>query len=667
MNIVMEKFGLEVNVPFSIKYLVKAMLNDDSSAKTDKAFSFLMGRLVKNCHFFHQHIYLMEIKSVEGFINQQNLRLDGLATRARNVRDLEDNELKKMKLQFIYIKQKTRQIRKGQRGSLRGSQVSEEDDDDDEIVCVGEAEEEFESPATSKTPTSPNRGSGTWQEIGKKAFLRKQTQLLQADKILEEFEKGLRTLWVQDEIIEEKEDDSDLLNDQAMPIRHSMSKYSVRGNQLLGFRPSSSLNAADPAMQFNQLFMLIKAKKNLIYFYDMFDKLIAEVLSAETLLQMGRMHWENKVKDMLKVLKENRIPRMYLLNMLEQEARLRRDLFETSEAIQAKFKSVSGSLVHEKKAALRTAHSLTAMRDTPINPLKQKEFSQLVGNLAQKKKMLRECMGQVSEMIKEYLELKESMYGVKIGDEKMIFQYFVNEALKSGDGIQEISEISSKIEEAEEWEDSFGTSDSEEGDHKSEQISFQESQEPFKRYNSEVFESSEATDPSIQNFATLAAGAEQSKEALSRFRLVKLLSKSSKATVWQVEEKLTKLQFALKKSRQKEFTEVSKVLAPENRNDGLGLNDFVIRTNLEFKHGAWFYRVMEYAEHQSLRRFLEEEAELVTKKTLKKILASLFLCVLAIHRHRCVSLRLNPDHILVDRWGKPKLLSKGADLFGRLP
>ena len=33
--------------------------------------------------------------------------------------------------------------------------------------------------------------------------------------------------------------------------------------------------------QFSQLFILIKSKKNLIYFYDMFDKIITELLSAE--------------------------------------------------------------------------------------------------------------------------------------------------------------------------------------------------------------------------------------------------------------------------------------------------------------------------------------------------------------------------------------------------
>ncbi len=666
MNLVISTYRLDSKMPFSGKYMMKSMFSRAVYGKTDMAFSFLMGRFVKNCYFYHQHLYLMEIKPVEGFINQQNLRLDDLARRARNVRDLEDNELKKMKLHFMYFKQKTRHIRKSKRDSHKGSHVSEENDEDEEIVCVGEAEEEFESPATSKTPTSPYKGSGTWQEMGKKAFLRKQTQLLQADKIIEEFERGIRNFWAENQIIEEREDESEILQEKPLPIRHSTSKYTSKNSHFFSLKHSISLNSGDPAAQFSQLFMLIKSKKNLIYFYDMFDKIITELLSAENLLQLGKINWEKKMKDMTKVLKENKIPRLYLLDILEQETRLRKELFEASEATQAKYKNVSGSLVQEKQAALRTTQSLAAARDTPINPLKQKEFSQLVASLAKKKRMLRECMGQVTEMISEYLEMKESMYGVKIGDEQMIFQYFVNETLKNGEAIQELSEISSRIEEAEEWEDSFGSSGSHEEDPKSEQISFEESQEPFKRYNSEVFDKSETTEASIQNLTSCTAATEQSKEVLNRYKRIKLLSKSPSATVWLVEEKQSKLQFALKKSKQVEFTEVSKIFAAETRNDGLALNDFVIRTCLELKHGSFFYRVMEFAPHQSLRRFFEEETELITKKTIKKILACLFLCIVAIHRHKCVSLRLNPDHILIDRTGKPKLLSKGVELFGRL-
>ena len=640
----------------SINFLMRSNLQlTPEDNKYTLVFSFVADRFLKIGHFFSQNMYLSERKLFEMVIEAQDTRLENMERKTRNVRDIEDNNLKRMKLDLYNLQHHF---------DIKEKNESGFEEDSEEIICVGENEEELPSPSSGSPVETRKKLADVWKELGKKSFLKKQTKISEVDQYIKEMElSGMFNNLIENLLAERDVEPDDSSLEEAKIKRCSVKGLSTEKS--LYFRMRSSKLIFDQPTEVHTLLIQIKVKRNLIFFYDLFEKTLTELRMASTVTGLKELQLDKKVKEMKKILKESLISRMYLIDILTNELAYREDFFDSIEIIRDNYKTSLGKIVEEKRQTLRTAQSLFLHKESPINPLKQKDFTRDLTAYTKGRKELTGLLQNVSGMIKEYLELKESMFGVKIGDEKAVFEYYVKQALKSSQKEENQSNESSIIEE----EDSDASDIISEADNHSQRSSnsslvFDNLAEFARRYSIDnVLRLGKEKEKTGEN-NNRDSFYKQYKDPTQRFKFVQIIFKSENTNVWMVEERATSQIFAIKRSKRVEFTEISKILGEEGPVESL--NDYVVRTLMEFKHGGWFYRVMDYMENHSLRLFLNSNSEIMTKVMIKKIIANIMLCVEACHASRCVGIAINPDKVLVDRKGKTKLLTKGVDILGRI-
>lgn len=510
-----------------------------------------------------------------------------------------------------------------------------------------------------------------------KDFMKKQTAIMEVDRYLKEIEKsgGINNIIA---IKEEQGRKNPPPNRQCTDsprkkIGEAMgSKFTFETDSRKkgGLHIRMSHTKSEPSTIYPEIHsqcIKIKIKKSLIFFYDLMERALSELMNTHSLAEIEAIRIVKKLADMKYCLKENKLYRWYLVELLQKEIILRKEIFGKLEAIQNKFKitKVETFGIKQKHKDFKITKTPTATyEDAGLNPLAHREFCRLLSSVSSQNVNLRETMTQVADLIKEYLEVKESLYGVKIGDEKTVLEYFVKAAFKDGTFELPVEKsFESRIEEKS-LESSIKDSSSEGsiGQDSNGPVDVVVKRQQRKQYSEQLSVSDVSTSRSFQsNFKDEDF---KYKEFLKKYKTVKVLSQTNSSKVTLVECRSSKCQYALRISKQAPLDyqrNLQRAIHVDGPNENI--NDFVVRAISEVKFKDKVCTLMEYMENGSLKQFLKQNRNSIGGIEIMKILANLVLCIETLHAIKYVNYKINPENILVNSMGHVKLNFLGRPLL----
>lgn len=413
--------------------------------------------------------------------------------------------------------------------------------------------------------------------------------------------------------------------------------------------------------EIHQLHTKIKVKKYTLYFYDTIEKTLEGFLVIKNSQDLNSLMLSKLIYDLRIVLRENKITMQYMIGMLDTELNLRKQLLQTLEKLQEKYRARADDLaIRDKKDELRTSKSHCKLAEVQINPLIQKELDSALKDLAVKREPLRNAMSVMLSQVREYIELKESLYGVNIGDEQSIFEYFIRQVLDGGEEIQRAIDTDSVIEEK-----SIESSiESEDPDNLSDQIIKNEEITCMKRRHSEDFDKRENeyqnTLCNIEDQNLKSQRKNISEDPFETYQIKETHLTSDNKKVYLVQERETKLYYTLEMTKIQEYGFNLNINKPfSNKENYQSLQDFVVRVTSEFKYKDMHCYLRETMKHGSLRSFLKNHLHSLNQDQIISIIGNLLLCIEHLHSHRFISKKINLDTVLVGEDGHLKLAGLG--------
>jgi hypothetical protein len=701
----LERCGRRVEDMNELRFILKQTVLRGGGKSAMEASSCMTGKKVKISSFFAITMYHVESRKVQTALRKQTTRLIELSRKIKNVRNLEDNLIKQLKMDLFRLKQK--QKNKVKKSADKSSFFGQDASDEDDIICVGEEEEEMEIPqwktdsANSKSILDKRNvdSKNSLFEPGVKDFLRKQTAIMEVDKYLKHIEKkesmgdinfGLR--FPTQSVLSPRKGSEGIGASPAQKKHLGIWGHQASSDMVASKRDTSSKTNFSPlhknaisravAMvnELNGSFVKIRVKKNLIFFYDLLDKSLSDLTQTSSSGDIDNIRVVKKLQEMRAILKNFNINRWYLAETLETECKLRYDLFKVIDQLKTKYKITQEVMIsHKKQGTTRASKSIVLPLDSAINPVSHKEFCKHLSTVSDQRDSIHKVLGEMSSLIKEYLEVKESTYGFKIGDQKSVLAYFLQNYFDDEDKapspsankrhLSSHSRVDERSFECSSMSESESLSEPPQEESSFNQGSFrmkpgQPGAVP-KQWHHES-EQNSVDGLSRTNRTIMSSPREdeyKGKELIKKYRKIKLLSDNIGSKVYLVEDRSTKLIYSMK---------VVKHMQPEIRRNvyrGLSsesplenINDFVMRVFTEFKVRDQLLMICEYMEAGSLKNFIKTYRHNLGTQEIVKILANLLLCIEALQAAKYIHRRINPEHVLVNIKGQVKLNYLGISL-----
>ena len=105
---------------------------------------------------------------------------------------------------------------------------------------------------------------------------------------------------------------------------------------------------------------------------------------------------------------------------------------------------------------------------------------------------------------------------------------------------------------------------------------------------------------SVSSISSTSLGTEEDRlqtDYLNRYQILELLFKKDKTTVYLVQDKLSKMVYAMIKNRSVGFDCHKNIdLVSSGDDNRMIVNDFVVRVFKEFKYKDYIYQILEYME-----------------------------------------------------------------------
>ena len=712
------------------------------SSRNITVYSFLSNGQEKLSQYLTESIFFFETFHLDCVLRRQHQRLNELVRRLKNVRNYEDNMLKSLKMDLYNI-----------RNYSARKQPKDFIEEDSREMEVAKSDKDSDSSSENAQLASNNRRRSSKKKIVKqnqtgvnliqhKANMWwKQVESKQRPDNLDpvfssRYAETRRTLKLQqpgadsaDQSAHNSPTYRKLERPTPLHYRDSLDLSSSRSAPYRSRQSQHGSSVNSPVAEITGYFVRIKRKKALVSFYNSFEKVLYEILSAKTLHELEYLKLEDKIDSLKYKLQVAELARMYHVDSLKKEWLLKLSLMQEVESCRAQYKLARAGrqkITHESQP-LQRSQSTEPDRHNRLNSAASREFEMLLRQISSSKTGLNVLMEQMMDYIREYLEIKESLHGFSIGDESSIFSHFVQVAAQEMNLVQPLIGLdfrqilgletvrpqspreSMHTVESKSYTSSSSAASKRRGLHDTKHhIDKQVYSEKFssdddsdnagmcdgrqiklpqalpdgtERISSVVSLSlspqmqrttsvtADILEPVLVRRATSKDDDFKSRNLALRYKKLRLLYRAPNLVVFLVSEYKTK-QLLIMKSYSQLTSDKSVYKNFSKPFSGTGqdedVHDFVVRTVEMFKTRDKFYQIVEFMECGSLQDLMKSNKGTLSYEDTVLLLAKVLVCIESIHNMRCAHMKINPRTVLVSSQGRVKLNAIGKNLSGRL-
>lgn len=651
-----------------VKFVLKS--NILWTEKRAEVISIMANKTIKLTSSFMQYLYFLESSPINSALVRQEERLRFVINKLRNTRNEEDMNLRKLKIERNIILRKLR-IKQGE---VEAYNMEIDKSLLSQTPIKGRGEIDKPRLALRRIKCS---GEENESEERAERFIESPSSIF---SVLIESKPDVSSRYsgVDYLSVSESRGQGQLKEKSAKRLTSPCSKKNKEQHAKLSFPtvrlPQPSQTFIENSPELRSIFDLnqqIKTKKHILYFYDLLENALKNVILSKTSRDLSAQTITKVIIDLKAALRENGISRYYLIRMLSDEIQLKNELLERLVGLEEKYKI--SSTLHKlisstKKATLSKSKSLTRLSDLYVNQVAHKEFDTSLKTLGQGAGPLRESISNMLTLIREYIELKESLYGVSIGTDEMIFEHFIRQSLRSEYAADR--NIVVAIENIEEEDSIKSSTESEdgnsgEGESKETEEIFRHNLGLMKKENwSECHYRDASKIQSIQgnllNMNAIVFIKPLSEDPFATFKIRDVELWTENKRLCSVQHRQSKLHYTMEMSKTADYGfNMNLVKKHAGETEHPSLHDYVVRVFYEFKYKDMHCYLRERMEFGTLRRFLDNHIHSFTSEEVAYLIANLLLCIEKLHEHKFVNEKINLDTVLVDEEGHLKLASLG--------